>query len=351
MSLKNHQIDDSRMPLRLGNAVKVPSYAYINWGIPEGRYQSESDNEYSTEWQGGGTRQMNYVIKSLEKAVMKNYSQILRDANAMVVAAAVKRFEGKVNILEPGFGVSTVNMFDALDGNDKDRVYITGLEPSEERGEDAAAELEKRGLKRDKDFKAHADVDNRALHYVNPGSQQIACSVASIHHHAYLDRPFQVIHTALSPGGIFTISDLHNSMWEHPNRVYEFLKTMDWETKEEDLQAFADTFPKSTEPAPELSPLDEMSNVQIRKFWRDGWVPTRKEAIERGEFDPKDDILMLEGHRPVERYHEQLEDCGFQTETPLIKELYQEAGFTTNPQQHNNDSRILMTITGQKILR
>ena len=348
MTLDNYQTDDSEMPLRLGNAVRVPSHAYNSWGIPEGMFVSESDAQYPIEWKGGGTKQMDHVIESLEKAGMENYSQYLRNANAKVVAAAVKRFEGKVNILEPGFGESTVNMFDALHGNDKDRIYITGIEPSVERGEKAAAKLEERGLKRYKDFEVHADIDNHILHYVNPGSQHIICSVASIHHHAYLDRPFQVIHTAMSPEGIFTISDWHNSMWEHPNRVYEFLKTMNWETKREDLEAFQEKFPKATEPAPVLDPLDENSNKEIRKFWRDGWVPVRKEAIERDEFNPEDDILMLEGHRLVERYQEQLEECGFKTETPLINELYKEIGFTTNPQQHNDDNRILMTITGQK---
>ncbi|HDD72716.1 MAG TPA: hypothetical protein ENG00_01335, partial [Candidatus Aenigmarchaeota archaeon] len=129
---RKYHIDDSRMPVRLGSALRVPSYAYKNWGIPEGKFRRESDEEYVIEWKAGSPRQMQYVIDAITRTGLGNYSQILRDANAKLVAAAVKRFPEKVYILEPGFGVSTVNMFDALDEDDKNRVYITGLEPSRE---------------------------------------------------------------------------------------------------------------------------------------------------------------------------------------------------------------------------
>jgi len=343
-----YQIDDSRMPLRLGSALRVPSYAFENWGIAPDRYRKESGEKYEVEWKGGSKRQMDYVIESLKKAGMKNYSQMLRDTNAKLVAATVRRLHGKVKILEPGFGVSTINMFDALDNNDKDRVYITGLEPSEERGEDAAAELEKRGLKRDGDFEFHADINNHMLDYVGPESQNIICYVATFHHHSYIDTPLAVAYNALMPGGIITSSDWHNSMWEHPNRVYEFLKILDWERKGEDLEAFVNMFPRAIEPVPRLNSPDEMANEQIRMFWGDGWVPVREEAVERGDFEDRDGILMLGAQRPVERCQDGMNRIDFRMYTPLIRELYGEVDFTENPHQLLDNSRILMTITGQK---
>ncbi len=352
------RIDDSGMPLRLGSALRVPSYAYSNWGIPEGKYRKESDELYSVEWEGGSPRQMQYVIDAITRTGLGNYSQILRDANARIVSAAVEMMlsgsresRGRIYILEPGFGVSTVNAVDEMleRGTDLDRVYITGVEPSQKRCDASAAELEKRGLKKGKNFQTVADIDNRILEYVGPESQDIICSVAQIHHHAYLDTPLAVIHAALKPGGIFTSSDWHNSMWEHPNRVYRFLQELEWETKERDLEEFARAYPKALEEAFEPNPEDGMSNEHIRRFWK-GWIEVRREAIEREEFDPDDEILMLEGHRPVERYEEEMGKAGLVTEyAGFVRELYEEAGLERNPHQHLEDSRILMTVTGARI--
>lgn len=348
MSHERFHIDDSRMPLRLGSALRVPSYAYEDWGITPGRYRKESEEEYETEWKGGSTRQIQYVIEAIKRTGLGNYSQILRDANAKLVASAAKRYDGKIKILEPGFGESTVNLFDALDEDDKDRVYITGIEPSEERCEAAAAKLEKRGLKADIDFEFHVDINNHMLEYVGPESQNIICYVATFHHHSYIDTPLAVAYSALIPGGIITSSDWHNSMWEHPKRVYEFLKAFEWKTKGEDLEAFVKMFPKAVEPVHRLNPFNETANEQIRKFWRDGWLPVRKEAIERNGFDYRDEILMFEAHRPVERCRDEMFLAGFDLYAPFIEELYEEVGFGGNPHQILDDSRILMTISGQK---
>jgi SAM-dependent methyltransferase len=341
------QIDDSRMPLRLGSALRVPSSAYAEWGILPDAHRIESDEAYKSEWEGGSPRQMEYVIDASKRADLGNYPQMLRDANARVVAAAVRQYPGKVHILEPGFGVSTVNMFDALDDNDKDRVVVTGIEPSEERGEKALADLVKRGLVIDENLYYYPGVDNHMLDYVGPDSQHIIRTVAQWHHHAYLDTPFAVACKALKDGGIFTSSDWHNSMWEHPARVYRFLQTLEWETKEDDLLKFNISYPMAHGTPPE-DPLNDASNENIRRFWR-SWVEVRREAIEREEFDPRDDILMLEGHRPVERYIEEMERAGFWVPSPFIAEIHQEAfSSPDNPYQHLEDARILMTITCRK---
>jgi len=339
------RIDDSRMPVRLGSALKVPSYAYANWGIPEGQYRCQSDELYSAEWEGGSPNQMQVVIDSITRTGLGNYSQKLRDGAAEAVLRYVSSHDGRVTIVEPGAGVSTVCTCKRLDeaGIDLDRLHITMIEPSMDRLESAAAGLEEMGLKRGgaKHFETYATRDVHAVNVTGEGTQNLVVSVAQIHHHAYLDTPLKSLHAALRPGGYTIITDWHNSMWEHPARVYQYLQEFEWETKDEDMASFTEMFPKALDDAPELdNPLDEASNDHIRSFWRDGYAVVRAEAIGRSEFSPDDDILMLEGHRHVERYFEDLRKVGYRIEADgLIDE---------NPNQLLPDSRILMATVAKK---
>ena len=102
------RIDDSRMPVLLGSALKVPGYAYPAWGIPAGFYRKTSDDLYAVEWEGGSPRQMQYVIDAITRTGLGNFSQMLRNSNAAVVSHLVQQTDGRVSYLEPGAGVSTV---------------------------------------------------------------------------------------------------------------------------------------------------------------------------------------------------------------------------------------------------
>ncbi len=339
-------------PVILSTALRVPSYAYREWGMPIGEHRKESDRGYAVEWEGGGPNQMDNVIKALKSAGMDNYSQILRDANTNFVNAYMKKHEGSVNYLEIGFGVSTVQMFEALDENDKDRIHIIGVEPSEDRANAAAEGLVKLGMKLGSNLKVHFGVNNNIIEkgYAEPGSQNLVTAVATFHHHSYLDTPMKVIYETLANGGIFVSSDWHNSMWEHPNRVYRFLESLPyWEGKEKDLADFVQMFPMAVEEAPELNRIDEAANADIRKFWM-GWIKARAEAIEAGKFEEGDDIWMLEAHRPVERYKDIMEGAGLYLNSSIIKILYNDAGFVDNPHLHIRDNGILATIAGQKLV-
>jgi len=75
-------LDDSRMPLRLGSALRVPSYAYPKWGIPYGSYREESDACYMSEWAGGTKSQVECVRAALAEAGMLDYTNMLRQAAA-----------------------------------------------------------------------------------------------------------------------------------------------------------------------------------------------------------------------------------------------------------------------------
>ena len=158
-----------------------------------------------------------------------------------------------------------------------------------------------------------------------------------------------MVYKILKQGGCVIIADWYNSMWGHPARVYEFLNGFEWGTKEQDLRRFAEKFPKALEKPPELSILDENANKMIRDFWR-AWTDVRKEAIEKGDFDSNDEIHMLEGHRPVDKYCEELLKVGFSLEVgDIIPE--NPCRISQNlkvPEGKPKDSNLLMLLIGVK---
>lgn len=352
-------IDDSRMPLRLGSALRVPSYAYPNWGIPEGEYRISSDACYTSEWESGSPRQMKYVEESIKKTGFGNFSQILRDASAEIVAHRVSELAKnprikRINYMDVGAGVSTVNSFDAIDDNHKDRIFITLVEPSRKRLEKTASDLSKRGLVIDKDYMLIESPDQHMLAFVEPETQDILSYVATFHHHSYIDTPARHAKVTMKDGGILLIADWHNPTWEHPARVRRALiddfdkDEFEWETKEKDIRAFEEAYPKSLEEPPELLPLDHSSYMEIRKFWSTGWSTIIKDAIKKGKFDERDEIKMLEAHRPVERQNEELYRAGFNLHPEYEERLIYDGLIKENPHQLRKESRQLMITVAQK---
>jgi len=335
---------------KLGDERRVPSYAYKNWGLKEGLWRTESEKAYETEWAAGSPRQMQYVIDAITKSGLGNFSQMLRDINAEAVAYFVSKAESVLNYLEPGAGTSTVNVYQALSKKniDLEKIYAVMLEPSRTRLETARAELEKIGLKEIKNFRVINDIDTSILGYIEPNSQHIISCVAQIHHHSYLDTPLKVLYDSLGKNGVIMISDWHNSMWEHPARVYQALKEdYDWPTKEEDLKAFVEAYPTALEFPSQLDGADLESNNMIREFWK-SYGMIRAKAILDGEFDEKEDLIMLEAHRPVEKQVEEMKRTGFSMDGEKIKELKEALVISENPYQLLPNSRILMFAVGTK---
>ena len=216
------------------------------------------------------------------------------------------------------------------------------------RVEDAAAKLSEKGLVRDRDFRVIVAPDQHLLSFVDPETQDIVTYVATLHHHSYIDTPVRHAKMTMKKDGVLVVSDWHNPEWEHPNRVYEALAAdFDWETKKADLDAFAEAYPKAMEVAPTLSHLDHASYMEIRGFWR-GWVDVRKKAVEEGSFDERDDILMLESHRPVEMQNQTLMEAGFDLHPNFEAELIDDGIMKSNPDQLLDTSRLLMTMVVQK---
>jgi len=351
--------EEIHAPLLLGSAIKVPGYAHTNWGIidPEHLRRFSGDDGYRVEWEAGSKKQMQYVIDAITRTGLGNYSQKLRDKNAEIVTHVIANILNgeRVNFLEPGAGRSTMRLYDELEkeGVDLERIFATLVEPSKERVREAADDLRNRGLKENKDFAVIVGTDQDMPKYIEPGSQDIVSYVATLHHHSFTDCPLAICHTLLKEAGVISIADWHNSMWEHPARVYELLKDIardhgsNWPNAARDLARFSERYPKALKSAPE-DPLNQASNDEINRFWREGWIPVRLEAIERGEFDPRDNILMLEAHRPVERQIEDMKKVGLRPYGHTISQLIEARLMNSNPDQLVESSRMLMETVGIK---
>lgn len=350
---------------RLGDPRRVPSYAYPNWGLTTGAYRTESDGFYVSEWEGGSPKQMEVVVKAITESGLGNFSQMLRDANTRAVAALVRRSGVRLNYMEFGAGESTRQICQYLIEQELDpqRLFITMVEPSKSRVETAATRMEELGLRRGRDFRVIVgrDVDiydpevTGLEQDVTPHSQDIVVAVASIHHHAYLGTAFANAYNSLTDGGVMITTDWHNPEWEHPARVYKALvedyDNERWATKDEDLERFLRAYPLASSRAPEMTNEgDAAAMTEIRAFWK-SYGNIKAGEMAAGTFAEADDILMLEGHRPVERQIKTMNGVGFKTSPAnrKLRKLLDVLELDDNPHQLRPESRLLMETVGMVV--
>lgn len=310
LMIKDYSIDDSSFPLRLGSPLRTPHYGWRNWGIDMMEYLElvkGSDELYSIEWKGGSPRQMQYVIEATKGMEHngKAYGDILRDSAAEKVRELCQKKNGIIRILDIGAGVSTERIFDALPDDKKENVHIYMIEPSETR---LNASVEKLFAMFD-DFcdnnkiYSYKGTDLDIPYLIYPETIDIVTAVAVLHHHGSRKAPLSNIYNVLKKGGYFICADWCNSMWDHPNKVYRFLQSLDkdetgWPSKEDDLKRFVDAYPNTVADIKKQDALLEDANEKIGNFWKN-WIMIRHEAIQKGEFDEKDELYMLEAHTPV----------------------------------------------------
>ncbi len=348
------QHDESLMPIKLGPMTRVPEYALRKYGIKwDSDYELRrvidiSEADYMAEWDSGTEEQMKLVSKASERAGFGDKPQMLREAAAKVVAYLAQRIDGRIVIFDHGSGpgYSAKVIFEHLGENEKDRVHIILLDPSRDKVFGTAKEvLKKLGLKyrkKEGGFSLYADTDLNSLRYVEPGTVDFFVGVASIHHHAHI--PFELYYELLKDGGILVSADWHNSVWEEPRRYLEFLEGFDWPKKREGLKHFQEVYPQAAIPIPEpLREEDRKANEQIRDFW----VGYHEILIEEGE-QGKNAIQPSEGHRPVERYRDQMKLVGFETDSEEIRDLITDGIIDSNPHQLVPGTTLWMEIVGKK---
>ena len=335
------EFDDTRLPIKLGSPLKVPHYAWSDWGIiyhNENEFEElvrMSENGYEQEWMSTCEEGHKDISLASERAGLGDANEKLNEQNAQIVSKLVKYFNNDVKILDLGAGVgaTTVKIFEKLEDNKKERAFFLLIDPASKASQEAEAKLNKIGLKIGKNFdiKIATDLD---IPRVIKEQQDIVTSVAAIHHHAYLTRPFENIYNIIEEKGFFITADWHNSMWEHPCRVYELLTELDWVSKESDLCNFKRIYPRAVRNCSKLKKEDMIANEMIKNFWKE-YCSVRKYG--------KSNFMILEGHRPAEKYIDEMKKVGFKTGTDLIKKL-----ILHNPYQILPNSSLLCLTIGQK---
>lgn len=324
------EFDDSRIPVGLRTPLKTPSYGWGKWGIKLGglkdlyKLVDLSEQGYREEWDLTTEQNEMDIAKAAEDAGCGNTR--LNPENARIVSYIINNFtEGRVNILDVGAGAggTTIPIWDALSDNDKDRVYLTLLDPAGNKLETAKSKLNKLGLRIGKEYHILNNTDLDIPNVVEEGSQDIITSVASAHHHGYLTKPFENFHIATKKGGYFVVADWHNSMWDHPAKVYYMLQQFYWPTKEQDLKEFVKCYPKALDPEVDfMSDPYRKENEQIIDFWK---------CYARVRTTKENQSFILEGHRPVEKYLEEMQKVGYDINSPDIIRMMSNGALEENP--------------------
>jgi SAM-dependent methyltransferase len=155
-------------------------------------------------------------------------------------------------------------------------------------------------------------------------------STAAIHHHAFLEPVFAAIASALRPQGYLAIADWHNHLSTHPAHLLPLLHSIEWPNKELDIKAFQHRF--DCDPPSIVDPLAVKANQQISDFWI---------AYGKGCGDIQGRFIVLEGHRPLIEYIEQIESSG-------LKLLRSTSTGLSNPRLLFPDSSLLVLTIAHK---
>lgn len=314
---------ESLMPLVMGSPLRIPDYAYPCWGL-EYIDESKANQAYQAEWAGGNAQQLALVSKATELAGFGDYPELLQRQTAKVVTGLVQYRNSTVQILDLGAGPgkSAKAIYTTLPPDVRERTEITLLDPSADSLQAAEELMKKEGIK-------HSIVhgmDSDMLGQLKPESFDFVTAVAAIHHHARI--PFQLYATVLKPGGSLVVADWHHSLWEHPYSVYRFLTSFNWPKREEGLEHWFQVYPQAFN-TPELSDQleDRLAVEQITRFWL-----AYKKIADKADLGPNA-IWPLEGHRPVSRYVQGMQEAGL---------------YTAAPHQLLPDSTLLMITVGRK---
>ena len=346
-------VDDSKYPVKLGPdpryaILRSPNISYPMWGVegPDDVLMPLSRQQYAAEWEKGGPNQMQ-MVRDAAKESLGDCPGMLYNANKEIMLAITRYWLDlvkKVKITEPGFGRSTVEMYrHFLENNiDPDRVFVTGIEPSQRRIDSAVSELKQMDIKEGKHFIALNGTDIQHLPYVE--GQHAIAYVATKHHDAYSDTAFQLSNRALVGGGFLVDSDWFERMCMYPSLVLQFYQDLNandlgWETKDEDIENFRKIFP-NTGYFPELNPSADMAVKMIQRFW-EKYAEIRTRKIRNGEFDFNDEYFLQEAHGHPEVYMDMMLRAGFRLDSKGIDKIVKESRLDGNPHRITNKKAML----------
>lgn len=330
--------NEALMPMTLGSPFRVPHYAYSNWGLVYGS-EEQADAAYKAEWEAGNAGQLGLVSKATIEAGFGDFPDLLRKETAKIVASLLQNrpADQPITILDIGAGPgsSALEIYKSLPDRFKLVTTIILLDPSAGALKTGEELMKQNEIK----YKIVNGSDSDELPKMKKSSVDIVTGIASVHHHAKI--PFDLYKNVLKIGGSAVFADWHQSIWEHPGSVYEFLKRFDWPKKEKGLKNFLEIYPeaKNAPPSPK-SPEDRKAIEQITQFWL-----AYKRISDAANLGPNA-IWPHEGHRPVKRYVEEMKNTGFSMDTLDTRRV-----MMRNPYQILPGSSLLQLTVGQKLLK
>ena len=223
-----------------GPACRVYIGYWPDWGISysseEGkqRLKEISSNSYKEEYSASTGKRMKNISRVSEGSIKRDLPYALNETNADIVSDLVIGAGDEVVIadLGAGNGNTTILTYDFLKDKWKehgykekelrDKVSFILEDPSETLLSEACKRLGKLGLRyRKAPGSVHEDV-------FEPGSVDIAMSVASLHHYSDPADPHSAVFNSLKPGGYFVDSDWFNSFFRNPLSFRALLENLEW---------------------------------------------------------------------------------------------------------------------------
>jgi len=295
-------------PIRLGSPLRVPSYAWGNWGINwanENEFRdliTLSEQKYLEEWELTSEQGYADIAEAAKMAGLGDANQLLNEACSQYVINEIEKQGKTLNILDVGAGNGNTSLSIAKRVGRLEKPIITLIDVSPKALSEAEVKLERTGYKNGTNFFTESIRDSESDLHFKEESFDIIISVAALHHHADLKVGLQPLVKLLKKKGLFIIGDWFNSLWEHPFRVLSLLLALpNWDGKGKDIQKFIQLFPNAEIPEIEVNSLLQMANNLIIEFWKNyGYLKKSLPA----------NFYILEGHRSADHYYKELRDTG-----------------------------------------
>jgi SAM-dependent methyltransferase len=303
MDQQVYELTFRNAPIRLGSPLRAPSFAWPAWGFHFDtqqefeRFVALSEKAYSGEWATTNCSSHDEISRATAAAGLGSANEHLNTCVALVAAALISEAPGsrsRILDLGAGSGATALAVWKNLDSKVRLRTSWTLVDPAKSALEQAVARLTESGMSSEQlSIYTMRDLD------IMPQWNQcydLIISTAAIHHHAYLEPVFRLIHQVLAPGGSFIGGDWHNSLSTHPAEILELLDTLQWEGKKADIASFIAKYPASRQAQPTGgSPEQLKATAHIMEFWQ---------AYARSRRAADVEFCVIEGHRPASYYLE-----------------------------------------------
>ena len=339
MTLYLPEFDTELFPIHTSKFLyRVNADMLLFWGV---KYETAKDladliemdrKAYNEEWTAGEESQMHTCTRASIQAGYEDLPHVIREAGASVISFVVNNSKENVTILDNGIGPGQCVevLYNTLNEDDKDRVKILGLDPSDKKLADADNRLGKIGV----NYQLLPPCnDYNALEHIDKESVDIIMCIAGGTHHSMIS-PWGVYRDVLKPGGFLVLSDWDVDSW-YPIMVYDMcmghgdvydgFTDSEWPNKDEFDEKFVNTFldKRSLDSYRELAyPTDEKDLQAVRDMGA-FWTSYGKLNIAK-KIEKNDAIWIPEGHIDPKRKIKQATMAGFNANSPDIERILSE---------------------------